>query len=93
MDLAWPDAELFVEDSEREVAVEAVDTKGGIVGLAGSGQAVNPATGCVRIKPGSALSIGLKMEEDFSGSFKVRVLDPSTNATLADINLKTAYLE
>jgi hypothetical protein len=33
------------------------------------------------------------MEEDFSGSFKVRVLDPTTNATLADLSLKTAYLE
>jgi hypothetical protein len=93
VDLAWPDVELFVEESEREVAIEAVDTKGKIVGLAGTGQAVNPATGCVRIKPGSAVSVGLKMEEDFSGNFKVRVLDPSTNATLADINLKTAFLE
>lgn len=93
VDLAWPDAELFSEESEREVAVEAVDAKGKIVGLAGTGQAVNPATGCVRIKPGCAVSVGLKMEDDFSGSFKVRVLDPSTNATLADLSLKTAYLE
>jgi hypothetical protein len=93
LDLAWPDAELFSEESEREVAVEAVDNKGNIVGLAGTGQAVNPATGCVRIRPGSAVSVGLRMEEDFAGSFKVRVLDPSSNATLADLSLKTAYLE
>jgi hypothetical protein len=93
VDLAWPDAELFAEESEREVAVEAVDSKGNIVGLAGTGQAVNPATGCVRIRPGIVVSVGLRMDEDFSGSFKVRVLDPATNATLADLSLKTAYLE
>jgi len=93
LDLSWPEAELFVEDREREVAVEAVGSSGDIVGVAGSGQTVNPATGCVRIKPGSALSIGLKMEDGFSGNFKVRVLDPSSNATLAEISLQTAYLE
>lgn len=93
VDLAWPDAELFADESEREVAVEAIDSNGNIVGLAGTGQAVNPATGCVRIRPGSAVSVGLRMEDDFTGSFKVRVLDPATNATLADLSLKTAYLE
>jgi hypothetical protein len=93
VDLAWPEEDLFSAENEREVAIEAVDASGNIVGLAGTGQSVNPATGCVRIKPGSALSVGLKMEEDFSGSFTVRVLDPATNALLADLPLKTAYLE
>lgn len=93
LDLAWPEAQLFAEEVEREVAIEAVDSKGEVVGVAGTGQTVNPATGCVRIKPGSAFSVGIKMEDDFSGNFKVRVLDPSTNATLAEIALKTAYLE
>lgn len=93
LDLAWPEAQFFAEESEREVAIEAVDSGGNIVGVAGTGQTINPATGCVRIKPGSALSVGLKMEDSFSGNFKVRVLDPSSNATLADISLKTAYFE
>lgn len=93
LDLAWPEAQLFAEESEREVAIEAVDSAGNIIGVAGTGQTVNPATGCVRIKPGSALSVGLKMEDVFSGNFKVRVLDPSSNATLAELSLKTAYLE
>ncbi len=93
VDLAWPDAELFAAESEREVAVEAVDGKGNTVGQAGTGQAVSPTTGCVRIRPGCAVSVALRMEEDFSGAFKVRVLDPVTNATLADLSLKTAYLE
>lgn len=93
LDLAWPEAQLFADESEREVAIEAVDSSGNIVGVAGTGQTVNPATGCVRIKPGDALAVGLKMEDSFSGNFKVRVLDPSSNATLVDLSLKTAYLE
>jgi hypothetical protein len=93
VDLAWPDADLFGEESEREFAIEAIDSEGRAVGFAGSGQSVNPATGCVRIKPGAAVSIGLKMDESFNGSFKVRVLDPSSNINLAELNLKTAYLE
>ncbi len=93
LDLSWPEAQLFAEESERELAIEAVDSKGNVVGVVGSGQAVNPATGLLRIRPGTALSFGLKMELSFSGRFTVRVLDPSTNATLAQIALKTAYLQ
>jgi hypothetical protein len=93
VDLAWPDAELFGEESEREFAVEASDSEGRIVGVASSGQSVNPSTGCARIKPGSAISIGLKMDESFRGSFKIRILDPSSNINLAEINLKTDYTE
>jgi hypothetical protein len=93
VDLAWPNAELFAEESERELAIEAIDSEGNIVGYAGSGQTVNPATGCVRIRPGSAISVGLKMDEAFRGSFKVRALDPTSSITLAELNLKTAYLE
>lgn len=93
LDLSWPEAQFFAEESEREVAIEAVDSSGNIIGVGGTGQTINPATGCVRIKPGSALSVGLKMEDHFSGNFKVRVLDPSSNATLAELSLKTAYFE
>jgi len=93
VDLAWPESDLFAEESEREVVIEAVDANGGIVGMPSTGQAVNPATGCVRIKPGAAIAVGLSLEDAFSGSFKVRVLDPATNATLTDLSLKTAYFE
>ena len=81
-----------MEDREIEVVLEAVNSKGVIVGSVSAGQSVNPATGGVRIKPGNALSVGFRMDEDFSGSFTVRVLDSATNTLLADLNLKTAYL-
>ncbi len=53
---------------------------------------MNPATGGVRIKPGAALAIGLKMDDEFSGAFTVRVLNQS-NVLLAELKLKTGYLE
>ncbi|MHB9007783.1 MAG: PglZ domain-containing protein, partial [Limisphaerales bacterium] len=93
VDLSWVGGDLFAEEHEIEVVVEATDSKGILVGWVGSGQSVNPATGGVRIKPGAALAVGLRMEDSFSGGFVVRVLDPSTNVLLGSLNLKTAYLE
>jgi hypothetical protein len=93
VDLSWPQDELFTAEMGIEVAVEAADSKGNIVGWVGAGQSINPATGGVQIKPGSALAVGLKMAEDFSGNFTVRVLDPETNVLLAELKLKTGYLE
>lgn len=93
VDLAWPQAGLFAEEGEVEVAIEAVDSVGKIVGWVGACSSANSATGGVRIKQGAAISVGLRMEDDFSGSFTVRVLDASTNVLLANLNLKTGYLE
>jgi hypothetical protein len=85
-------AELFPETTDREFSVEAFDASGALVGSAAGGQTVNPATGCVRIKPGEAISVSLKMDDDFQGAFKVRVLDPSTGAQYAELSLRTDYL-
>ena len=93
VDLSWPEAEFFAEESETEVGIEAVDSKGEAVGRLGASQAANDATGAVRIRPGAAVAVGLKMEESFSGTFTVRVFDLKTHATLADLKLKTDYLE
>ena len=92
IDIAWPQADFFNDEGETEVVVEAVDAKEKIVGSVSSGGSINPATGGVRIKPGAALAIGLKMDDEFSGSFTVRVLDAS-NVSLAELKLKTEYLE
>lgn len=93
IDLAWPQAGLFADESELEVAIDVTDSDGKVVGWVGSSQAVNPATGGVRIKQGAAISIGLRMEDEFSGNFTVKVLDASTNVQLASMHLKTGYLE
>jgi hypothetical protein len=92
VDLTWPQADFFSEDGEMEVVVEVVDSKENIVGSVSAGQSVNPATGGVRIKPGAALAVGLKMDDEFSGAFTVRVLNQS-GVMLAELKLKTGYLE
>jgi len=93
VDLSWSQASLIDGENEIEVTIEAVDSKGKVVGSVGAGQTVNPATGGVRIKPGTAIAVALNMETEFSGSFTVRVLDQVSNATLAELKLKTGYIE
>ena len=85
---------VFVEDNFRvEIAIDVLDSKGKTVGFVGSGQTLNPATQGVRIRPGQIVSVGLRMEDQFSGTFTLRALDPATQAILADLTLKTAYFE
>ena len=81
------------DESETEVGIEAVDSKGESVGRLGASPAANDATGAVRIRPGAAVSVGLKMDESYSGAFTVRVFDLKTHAILADLKLRTDYLE
>ena len=85
--------ELLPEASDREFSIEAFDVSGKLVGAVAAGQTVNPATGCVRVKPGEAISVSLKMDDDFVGAFKVRVVDPGTGASYAELSLRTDYLE
>ena len=92
VDLTWPQSDFFHDDAEMEVVVEVIDAKENIVGSVSSGQSVNSATGGVRIKPGAALSIGLRMDDEFSGTFTVRVRNQA-NVLLAKLKLKTGYLE
>ena len=95
VDIAWPQDELDVtgEEHEIEVLLEAVDAKGKVVGWVRSGQTVNAATQGVRIRPGQIVSVGLRMGDDFSGSFVVRLIDPATQTLIAELNLRTSYLE
>lgn len=89
IDVSWPG--LAFDDQEVEIAIDAVDAKGRTVGEVGTGQTVNAATQGVRIKPGQVVSVGLRMEDDFDGSFTVRAIDPNTQALLAELKLKTDY--
>jgi hypothetical protein len=85
--------EAFADEHEIEIAIEAVDSKGNTIGWVSSGQTVNPATQGIRIRPGQIVGVGLRMEEQFSGNFTVRAMDPATEAMIAELKLKTAYLE
>ena len=91
---AWNTPEgLTVETAYGTDAIEALDTKGAVVGWIASGPTVNLATQGVRIRSGQAVSISLRMDDGFSGSFTVRAYDPATQALLADLKLKTEYYD
>ena len=83
----------FFSSEMLEVSVEAQDSKGKVVGEVAAGKDVNPATGCVRLHAGASVPIRLRMDEDFRGTFHVKVLDPSTLAKHASLKLRTDYTE
>lgn len=91
IDIAWPEASLFMEEEDIEISVEAFDSKGQPVGGVGSGPTVNPATQGVRIRPGQVVSISLRMEDHFAGTFTIRATDPTNHALVAELKLKTDY--
>jgi PglZ domain len=65
-----------------------------IVGEPASSDHVHPATGLVRIKPGQAIKVPIRLEEGFNGSFEVRVYDPETRVAYGEaLRLKTNIME
>ncbi len=74
-----------------EVLLEAQDKQGHVVGEARRGGDVNPATGTLVLTPGKRLQIAIRMTPDFEGKFRMVVLNPTTLASYAAINLETDY--
>ena len=65
-----------------------------IIGEPASSDHVHPATGLVRVKPGQAIKVPIRLDEGFSGSFEVRVYDPETRVAYGEaLRLKTNILE
>ena len=96
IDLSVFDIGLFEEEIEVRLDAWAKDPAptGRVVGEPASSEAVNPATGNVRIRPRQAIKVPLRMDEDFTGSFEVRVIDPETRiAHTSPLKLKTNYIE
>jgi hypothetical protein len=87
-----PQMDLFGQDNEIEVLLEAHDKNSQVVGEAKAGGRVNPATGTITIKPGERLKVTLKMQEEYHGKFTVKAMNPSTFATFNKLDLKTDYV-
>jgi hypothetical protein len=87
------------ESGEMELRLEAwgKDPATGqerVIGEPASSEHVHPATGLVRVKPGQAIKVPIRLEEGFSGSFEVRVYDPETRVAHGEaLRLKTTILE
>ena len=79
-------------DESIEFQLEAYHGKE-IVGEVAANTNVSAATNLVSIKPGQAIKVPLKMEDDFHGSFEVRAIDPATRINYDTLNLKTDYVD
>ncbi|MEA2083912.1 MAG: PglZ domain-containing protein [Thermodesulfobacteriota bacterium] len=89
---AFAQGNLFGGSTEIEFQLEAYSKKE-VVGEAASCGHVNPANNLVRINPGQAIKVPLKMMEDFRGIFEVRAINPETMVNYSTVKLKTDYLE
>jgi hypothetical protein len=91
IEISWFTTDLFA--SEVEFQLEAY-VKAKLVAEATSCSYLNPATNLIGIKPGNAIKVPLKMQEDFEGSFEVKAIDPSTGVVYGKpLKLKTDYME
>lgn len=82
---------LFSGDEPFEVLLEAYDSKNQVVGEVVGGPNVNPATQCVRVGAGQTLSVNLRMDDDFEGTFTVKASNPSSGVLYNSFKLKTDY--
>ena len=79
-------------DESIEFQLEAYSGKEAVGEVAASSH-VNAASNMVAIRPGQAIKVPLKMEDDFHGRFEVRATDPVTLANYDTLKLKTDYLD
>lgn len=91
IEVAVETADMFSTESDFEILLEAHNSKGEVVGEAKAGGAVNPATGTLTLKAGEKVQVTLKMQMEFEGKFKVKALNPKTNAIFSQIELETDY--
>lgn len=82
---------IFSMDGDFEILIEAQDSKGNVVGEPKPGGPVNPATSTIILSPNERLSIVMRMQMEFEGTFSVKALNPKTLSTYCTLNLETDY--
>ena len=81
-------------DQEIEFALQAMAGKAEVIGEPAECSYVDSATGLVRMRPGQAIKVPLKMSEMFTGQFEVRATDPRTGQQYTPpLKLRTDYVE
>jgi hypothetical protein len=83
--------DMFSQDADIEILLEALDRRKNIVGEARRGEPVNPATGILTLKPGQSCQVSIRMDLEFEGKFSLRAVNPETLATYATLELETDY--
>lgn len=90
VDVVWTTSDMFEQDRNVEILIEAYSSKGDVIGEA-RGNAVDLATGLISLKPNEALRVPLRMAEEYEGKFVVKVLNPTTLVAYQSLNLETDY--
>ena len=91
VDLLVESGDLFSQEAESEIMLEAHDSNGNVVGEAKRGDPVNPATGTLTLKSGHHQQVTIRMNLEFEGKFTLKALNPVTMAAYASIRLETDY--
>jgi hypothetical protein len=87
------------ESGDLELRLEAwgkdpVTGQERVVGEPASSEHVHPASGLVRVRPGQAIKVPIRLEEGFNGAFEIRTYDPETRVLHGEaLRLKTHILE
>ncbi len=92
VELVIKQIELFPQQVDFELLLEAHDKKGNVVGEAKAGGPVNPATGTISMKPGERIQVTLKMLLEFEGKFTVKAMNPNNFAIFCKLDLETDYV-
>lgn len=91
VELSASSDDMFTQDKDIEVLLEAQTGQGEVIGEPRPGGDVNPATRTITLRPGESKQITIRMEPEFEGKFKLKALDPVTMAAYASLDLETDY--
>lgn len=91
VELSIENADMFSQESDFEILLEAHDRKGNVIGEARRAEPVDPATGTVTLRPGDSRQVTIRMDMEFEGKFKLKALNPVTMAAYASLDLETDY--
>ena len=92
VDVLMESGNMFAQDRDFEILMEAHDKKGQVVGEAKAGGPVNPATGTINLRPGQRIQVTIKMQPEFEGKFTLKALNPTTFGAYCSLNLETDYV-
>lgn len=92
VDVLMESGNMFAQDRDFEILLEAHDRKGQVVGEAKAGGPVNPATGTINLRPGQRIQVTIKMQPEFEGKFTLKALNPTTFGAYCSLNLETDYV-
>ena len=88
--------DIFSQEISVELLIEAHDANGKVVGEPRGAETVNQLTSTITLTSGQRRQIPIRMDEDFTGKFTIKAMNPTTLALISkgsEISLETDYME